>query len=115
MAKRKPLPPRRLRMDRQQRLQSARTFIRNYTGRNIARGYSRWYGVDRRCAVLELQMLGVSLKKDYVTAVFETARLQEERAIAARMEREPVVDAENLDGSDFFRWADDDDDDEVPF
>jgi hypothetical protein len=115
LAKRKPLPPRRLRMNRQQRLHSAQTFIRNYSGRNIARGYSRWYGVDRRCAVLELQMLGVRLKKGYVTAVFETARVQEERANAARMKRELAVEAENLEGSDFFSWSDDENDDEVPF
>jgi hypothetical protein len=115
LAKRKPLPPRRLRMNRDQRLRSARTFIRNYTGGNIARGYSRWYGVDRRCAVLELQMLGVRLKKDYVAAVLETARVQEDRAIAARMERELAVDEENLEGSDFFSWPAGEDDDEVPF
>lgn len=99
-------------MNREQRLQSARTFIRNYTGRNIARGYSRWYGVDRRCAVAELQMLGVRLKKDYVAAVFETARVQEEQAIAARMERELAVDEENLEGSDFFSWSAREDDEQ---
>lgn len=52
-------------MNREQRLQSARTFIQNYSGRNIARGYSRWYGVNRWCAVLVLKMLGVRLKEDW--------------------------------------------------
>jgi hypothetical protein len=33
-------------MNREQRLQSARSFIRDFKGRNIARGYSRWFGVD---------------------------------------------------------------------
>lgn len=111
VAKRKPLPPRRLRMDRQQRLQSGKTFIRNYTGRNIARGYSRWFGVDRRCAVLELQMLGVRLKEDYVAAVFETARVQEERAIAARVEREVELEPEDGGGGDCSMWDGEDDDD----
>lgn len=53
MAKRKPLRPRRLRMNREQRLQSAPSFIRDFKGRNIARGYSRWFGVDRLCAIIE--------------------------------------------------------------
>jgi len=88
MAKRKPLPPRRLRMNREQRLQSARSFIRDFKGRNIARGYSRWFGVDRRCAIIELTMLGVQLKREYVATVYETASVQEQRAITARLERE---------------------------
>jgi len=90
MAKRKRtvLPPRRLRMKREQRLQSARSFIGNFKGRNIARGYSHWFGVDRRCAVIELTMLGVRLEPEYTAAVYETARVQEQRAIATRLERE---------------------------
>jgi hypothetical protein len=108
MAKRKPLPPRRLRMNRKQRLQSAQTFIKTYSGRNIARGYSHWYGVDRRCAVLELKMLGVRLKEDYVAAVFVTARDQEERAIRARLDRAAALEAEDSDRGDSFAWLDDD-------
>ena len=95
-------------MNRKQRLQSAQTFIQNFGGRNIARGYSRWYGVDRRCAVLELKMLGVRLKEDYVAAVFVTARDQEERAIRARLEREAALEAEEVDSDDSFAWFGDD-------
>ena len=98
MAKRRALPPRRLRMNREQRLQSARSFIRDFKGRNIARDYSQWFGVDRRCALIELTMLGVQLKREYVTAVYETARMQEQRAIAARPEREPQISSDH-DGS----------------
>jgi hypothetical protein len=95
-------------MNREQRLQSARTFIRNYSGRNIARGYSRWYGVNRWCAVLELKMLGVRLKEDYVADVFETARVQEERAIQARLNREADLEAENVDSDESSAWVDGD-------
>jgi hypothetical protein len=108
MAKRRPLPPRRLRMNRKQRLQSAQTFIKNYGGRNIARGYSHWYGVDRRCAVLELKMLGVHLKEDYVAAVFVTARDQEERAIRARLNQPAGLEAEDVDSVDSFTSFDGD-------
>lgn len=109
MAKRKPLPPRRLRMNRKQRLQSARTFIQNYSGNHIARGYSRWFGVNRWCPVLELKMLGVRLKEDYVAAVFLTARDQEERAIRARLDRETELETEDIDRGDSFAEFDGDD------
>src|SRR5258708_2998780 len=108
MAKRRPLPPRRLRMNRKQRLQSARTFVQNYGGRKIARGYSRWYGVDRRCAVLEWKMFGVRVKEEYVAAVFVTARDQEERAIRARLDRAAALEAEEVDSGDSFARFDGD-------
>jgi len=95
-------------MNREQRLQSARTFIQTYGGKNIARGYSRWYGVNRWCAVLELKMLGVRLRDDYVAAVFETARMQEERAIQARLNRESDLEAEDADSDESFAWSDSD-------
>lgn len=74
-------------MNREQRLQSARSFIRDFKGRNIARGYSRWFGVDRRCAIIELTMLGVQLKREYVAAVYETARAGA-TSLTTRLERE---------------------------
>ncbi len=95
-------------MNREQRLQSARPFIQNYSGGNIARGYSRWYGVDRRTAVLELKMLGVQLNEDYVAAVFATARMQEERAIRARLNREVDLETEDVDSDESFAWFDGD-------
>jgi hypothetical protein len=74
MAKRKSLPPRRLRMKRSGRLQSARGWLAKFRGRHIARAYSRWYGVDRLCAIQELRMLGVQLDPNYVRAVEITYR-----------------------------------------
>jgi hypothetical protein len=59
--KKKPLPPRRLRMRREQRLQSAPKFITGYRGKRIVLGYARWFGVDRHCAIHELRLLGVEV------------------------------------------------------
>jgi hypothetical protein len=52
--KRKPLPPRHKRLTRQGRLQSAKTWLRSYPGKNIARGYRKHFGVDSLCAIREL-------------------------------------------------------------
>lgn len=69
--KRKALPPRRLRMDRAQRQKAAKLFIRGFGGKRIAVGYSRWFGVDRICAVTELQMLGVAVPAHEVQIAHE--------------------------------------------
>lgn len=62
----KPNTPRQKRMNRQGRVQSARTWINSYTGKNIVRGYSKRYGVDLLCAVKELEILGVKTEKKYI-------------------------------------------------
>lgn len=46
-------------MNRKSRLESARRWIRTYKGKDLVTGYSRWYGVDKVAAVVELQLLGV--------------------------------------------------------
>lgn len=53
-------------MNRAGRLKSARAtgWVRSYRGKDIVRGYARWYGVDRLCAVLELRQLGVHISAE---------------------------------------------------
>jgi hypothetical protein len=82
MAKKKSLSPRRLRMKRPARLQSARTWLPTYQGRCIIRGYSRWFGVDLVCASRELAMLGVLL---------DSKRVSENEASAKRKSRAGLV------------------------
>ncbi|MBL8892440.1 MAG: hypothetical protein JNL67_20865 [Planctomycetaceae bacterium] len=62
----KTVPPRVKRMQRPARLQSAKQWIRTYTGKNIVRGYCNHFAVDWRCAVLELQILGVAIDPSYI-------------------------------------------------
>jgi len=61
----KALPPRVKRMDRSARLQSARSWLKTYNGRNIASGYRKHFGVDWVCAFKELEMLGVTVDSGY--------------------------------------------------
>ncbi|MDB5219919.1 MAG: hypothetical protein JWO86_7846 [Myxococcaceae bacterium] len=44
-------------MQRSQRLQAARTFVRAFTGKRQVLGYAKWFGVDRMRAIKELRML----------------------------------------------------------
>ena len=64
-----PLPPRRKRMKRPERLQAARAWLSAYSGKDVVRGYARWFGTDLWCAVLELRMLGVKIDPKYAEAI----------------------------------------------
>jgi len=72
--KRKPLPPRHKRLTRQGRLQAAKTWLRSYPGKNIARGYRKHFGVDSLCAIRELRLLGVAIDPAYERAVLAASR-----------------------------------------
>lgn len=68
MAKGKKNPnntPRRKRYNRNARLQNAHKWAEQYDGKNIAKGYSNWFGVDLLCAITELEMLGYKFKQSY--------------------------------------------------
>jgi hypothetical protein len=46
-------------MRRAARLMSAVTWLPRYGGKDVVRGYARWYAVDLVCAITELRMLGI--------------------------------------------------------
>lgn len=68
MAKRKTknLGPRRKRMKRPARLQSASSWIPTYKGKNLVHGYMKWYAVDEICALTELKLLGVDIPDSHL-------------------------------------------------
>ena len=56
--------PRRKRSNRQSRLAMASQWLSNYEGSNIIKGYSTHFGVDKLCAIKELEMLGVKISDE---------------------------------------------------
>jgi hypothetical protein len=58
--KNKILGPRRKRLDRRSRLQSASEWIKKYEGKNMIASYAKWFGVDIICAMSELEMQGLT-------------------------------------------------------
>jgi len=66
MANKNNRTPRRKRMQRSARLQSAKHWIPAYSGENIVKGYKQCFAVDLLCAIKELRMLGVKLDEQYV-------------------------------------------------
>ena len=83
--KQKPRGPRRKRTSRAGRLQSARSsdWVANYSGKNIVRGYRKWFGVDLLCAVVELRELGVRISAEREEQLRESVA----SSAAARAER----------------------------
>jgi hypothetical protein len=54
------------------RLQMARQWIPTYSGKNIIRGYRRYFGVDFEAAIRELELLGVKHDPRYVASLSST-------------------------------------------
>jgi len=53
-------------MSRSARLQSSKEWIKNYTGKNIIKGYANWYATDWICAMVELRMNGVEISEEEI-------------------------------------------------
>jgi hypothetical protein len=61
--------PRHKQMNRPARLQSAKVWLQKNSGKNVIRAYRKHFAVDWKCAVRELEMLGVELNWNYVRQV----------------------------------------------
>lgn len=76
----------RWRLNRKQRLHAAPEWIRSYAGKDIVRGYRRWFRVDRLCALVELKMCGVEISDERI----EAARRDLEQLGAKRAEKKAL-------------------------
>lgn len=71
-------------MNREARLESARKWLESFEGKNVVRGYRRWFKVDFRCAIEELELLGVELDQEYVKQIKRTVRQGKKRKAAVQ-------------------------------
>jgi hypothetical protein len=86
-------------MNRTSRLHSAKAtkWIEKYTGKNIIRGYCKWFAVDPLCAVIELRELGVPISAD------EEEKLRRSAINKSLVRKQEAKEAE----SDIFSDSDD--------
>ena len=63
-------------MKRDARLQAAKYWIPTYEGIDIIKGYSKHFGVDKLCAIKELEILGHKFKPEYIKQVKESLKAQ---------------------------------------
>jgi hypothetical protein len=85
-------------MKRPARLKSAVSWLKQFSGKNVLRGYCKHYGVDWRCAAIELKRLGVQFDPDYL----QRRELTEQNLAAKRKERREARVAESASQ----RWYD---------
>ena len=79
-------------MARAARLQAAKRWLPAYRGKNVVRGYRKWFGMSEVCAVVELRMLGVELpdarleqaRRDEQARATHIARQKEKHALSPR-------------------------------
>ena len=81
-------------MTRETRIQSARHWLQTYTGKNIIRGYCKWFGVDPLAAVIELRQLGVPITS---TKEAELRRLAVRKATAPKIRK--LAETPDSDGT----------------
>jgi len=100
--KAKPLSPRRKRMDREARLQSARHWLRGFSGEHVVRSYAKWFGVDLMCALRELEALGVRLEPGHLAAIKRTFELRRSHKARRTAQAEaPLEGLGNVRDEDF--------------
>jgi hypothetical protein len=94
--KHRSLSPRHKRMNREQRLKSARSWLSSYNGSHVVRSYRDRYGVDWLCAVKELGELGIATDPEYIRKLKEEQRresVKKELAVMKRI-RERMIDSD---------------------
>ena len=85
--------PRRKRMNRQARLQHARStnWLATYHGKDVIKGYCKWFAVDPLCALKELRILGMTISEEKEIEIRKTA---EKKALARRRQKDDAVEKE---------------------
>ena len=94
MAKKKGITPKRKRLSRKTRLAVGGKWIKEYKGKNLIKGYSKWFGVDKLCAITELRMLGKEICEEYEKQV---KKVLEDLAKARKQKKEEKQEWNNLE------------------
>jgi hypothetical protein len=93
--------PRRLRMNRAARLQSAKHWRPTYTGLDLVKGYRNWYGVSTVCAIIELRQLGIKVDEQRLVQAKRTEESKAKQRSRKRQQRaEKYLAADELLESD---------------
>lgn len=79
-------------LKKESRIQSAKHWIRNYSGKNKVKGYSKKYGVDKLCAVKELRLIGVDIPVEYENKLRESLEATRKYRLAVKLKHENQSD-----------------------
>ncbi len=86
---------------RNRRLLIARNWIPTYNGNHIVKGYAKYFGVSRLCAVTDLKILGYEFTEDYINQLRrdeESRRIEKiKRKNKKKIEIEDYIDNDEQD------------------
>ena len=94
--------PNRKKYNKEQRLAAAEKWIPTYRGENLVKGYSNWFGVDKICAINELELLGQEIDPIYKTQIYKL-EIEKEDAKTGNFD-EPA----DFEVEPFYTWQDSD-------
>lgn len=97
------------RLKRSGRLQAAKHWIQKYNGVNLIKGYSKHFGVDKLCAVRELEMIGYTFsdayKQELTNANIQMQLKTKKRNAAKKQKRQQLEeDFWNEDSDEIFAF-----------
>jgi len=97
--------PKRKRLKRQARLNSAKDWITKYTGKNIISAYAKWFGVDKICAINELKTMGIMIPDPLENQIIASlkAGIEQKRRIREK-KKEKIRDAAFIESDDHFAF-----------
>ena len=73
---------------REKRFNSAKHWIKAYSGNNLVKGYSKKYSVDKLCAVKELRMIGVDISEEYEKKLTNSMEALRQQGLSFKKKRE---------------------------
>lgn len=96
--------PGRKRFTKKARLDSAKDWITKYDGKNFISGYSKWFGVDKICAIKELRTLGVIIPENLENQIIESHRRRIEQKKTVKEDKIEVFDMTINDSDENFAF-----------
>ena len=85
---------------REYRIRSAPEWIKTYSGKNIVKGYSKKYSVDKLCAVKELKLMGVNISEDYEKQLRQSLDSLRQHRLSVKQKHENESNPMNFSDSD---------------
>ncbi len=83
-------------MNRAARLESAKHWLPTYEGRDVVKGYRKWYGVSTVCAIVELRQLGVKSDEQRLIQAKRTEESTARQRAKKKQERTEKLAAEEI-------------------
>lgn len=78
---------------RENRLRSAKSWIKTYSGNNVVKGYSKKYSVDKLFAIKELRMIGVEISEEYEKQLINSMEALKQQRLSFKKKREDKLNA----------------------